>query len=321
MNRMIHRSLRLAKWLVWIKILGNRKIATIFRQSDIPFRLVTSDGRAMIVGKSAIPITVDNAALLAKSWAYLVSVAKASDAQWSTFGPAALKVEVLGIKLIISTPEEAFILHEVFVEGIYSMAATGPVAVVDIGVNIGTASLYFASQPWVASVTGFEPLLPTYEQAKQHLEMNGHLADKIIFFNYGLADSDREALVDYSPTWKGSVGIYTPPQFVQRAADQRKERIRLRNASDVFHEILAKSQVKKTIVKMDCEGAEYEIVKDLVRSGAIQRISAFMIEWHDRGPQILRDALVGCGFVVWTMKTDTDRDIGLMYAVWNESPR
>lgn len=321
MNGVIRRPLRLAKWLLWIKILGNREIAKVFRCSDVPFSLVNSGGRSIRLGRSVVEITTDNAGLLAESWKYLAYLATASNAKWSTYGSAALQVEICGITLIISTIEEAFILHEVFAKGIYSMAATGPVDVVDIGANIGIASLYFASQPWVASVVGFEPLLPTYEQAKRHLEMNRHFADKITLFNYGLADSDQEILVDYSTTWKGSVGIYAPPQFVKSAADQRKERIRVRKASDAFHEILAKSKAKAIIVKMDCEGAEYEIVKNLVRSGAIQNISALMIEWHDRGRQVLSSTLLDNGFVVWAVKADIDRDLGIMYAVKAGTPR
>lgn len=321
MSGAIRGPIKLVKWLTWIKILGNREIAKVFRDSDVPFSLVKPDGPAMCLGSSAVKITADNAALLAKSWKHLASVATASNAEWSTHGSAALQVEVLGITLIISTTEEAFILYEVFAKGIYSMGATGPVNMVDIGVNIGTASLYFASQPWVTRVIGFEPLLPTYERAKQHIEMNRHLADKITLLNYGLADSDREVLVDYSPTWKGSVGICAPPQFVRSATDHRKETISVRRASDAFHDILAKSQIETVIVKMDCEGAEYEIVTDLARSGTIQDISALMIEWHDRGHQILSSTLRDNGFVVWTVKADLDRDLGIMYAVRIGAPR
>lgn len=35
------------------------------------------------------------------------------------------------------------------------------------------------------------------------------------------------------------------------------------------------------IVKLDIEGAEYEVVQDLINTGAIKRIKELYVEWHD----------------------------------------
>jgi hypothetical protein len=35
------------------------------------------------------------------------------------------------------------------------------------------------------------------------------------------------------------------------------------------------------IVKLDIEGAEYEVIESLLESGAINRINELFIEWHD----------------------------------------
>src|ERR1017187_4703817 len=161
----------------------------------------------------------------------------------------------------------------------------GPVHCIDIGANVGIASLSFALQPWVCQVTGFEPLKPTFEKALKHLDSNPTIAGKVTLYNFGLAGSDREVAVEYSPTWKGSVGIRNSPSFIRTANDRTTEHMQLRKASAVLQEIGVGNHDEKFVIKMDCEGAEYEIIDDLVKSGSIQNISALMIEWHDLGAE------------------------------------
>ena len=44
--------------------------------------------------------------------------------------------------------------------------------------------------------------------------------------------------------------------------------------------IAAADNYDKIVVKLDVEGAEYEILEDLIRTGAISKISKIYIEWH-----------------------------------------
>ena len=147
--------------------------------------------------------------------------------------------------------------------------------------------------------------------------MNSRLCNKIKLFNHGLASSDRQIDVTYSPTWKGSVGMFSSPQFVLDAPD----RSQVRSASITMRQILAEHKGEAVIVKMDCEGAEYEILAALDDSKTLRQVTGFMIEWHDRGVEPLASLLRKNGFVVWTTRTNIDRDLGILYAanVGNEA--
>ena len=61
----------------------------------------------------------------------------------------------------LTTAEQVNMAQEVFVDGCYDFRLAGTWTVLDIGANIGLASLFFAAQPWVESVLAFEPFAPT----------------------------------------------------------------------------------------------------------------------------------------------------------------
>jgi FkbM family methyltransferase len=42
----------------------------------------------------------------------------------------------------------------------------------------------------------------------------------------------------------------------------------------------ASCEYDEIILKLDIEGAEYEVLQDMVNTGAINKISKLMIEWH-----------------------------------------
>src|SRR5210317_1193049 len=52
--------------------------------------------------------------------------------------------EIDPFKLLIKTPEDLFIINEIFIENCYNFHTIHkPITVIDIGMNVGFASLYF----------------------------------------------------------------------------------------------------------------------------------------------------------------------------------
>ena len=178
------RWLRLVKWTF---LLRSQTIAKAFIENRGPSQLLNRDRSGIIVGDSELAISEQNADLLFKEYYRLASLSKNQGARWANLGADGLAVEVSGIRMEVSIPEQIFIIDEVFSEKVYGLVSNGPAQVIDIGVNIGTATLYFANHPWVNKVIGFEPIEPTYRKAKHNIALNPLIASKISLFNFGLA--------------------------------------------------------------------------------------------------------------------------------------
>jgi hypothetical protein len=64
---------------------------------------------------------------------------------------------------------------------------------------------------------------------------------------------------------------------------------------------------------MDCEGAEYEILKSLDKAGILKNVSAIMLEWHYRGELLVLDILRKNNFVCFSQNSNASW--GMIYGV------
>jgi len=305
-------KVRLAKWSV---LFGSVAIARAFVYIDGSFTLLEPDRRSVRIGRGVVRLTPGNAQTFTYAWSLMQDLAENAGARWRALDETAFEAEINGVRVKVSTYEEAFILHEIFLEGIYALEGQAPARVIDIGANVGCASLYFAQQPWVERVIGFEPIAPTCGKARANLERNPELAGKISLNNYGLAGSDRTVSVLYAEEWAGSVGMTEVNRSVAKSKNRRNEEMVLRRASSVLEE-LGVAAGGRTIAKVDCEGAEYEIFDDLAASGLLKRFAGFLIEWHGAGGNVrLTKLLREQGYTVSEGKQYPDGNLGLIYAL------
>jgi hypothetical protein len=74
------------------------------------------------------------------------------------------------------------------------------------------------------------------------------------------------------------------------------------------------------LLKLDAEGAEYEIIDRLVETDAIKEINAAAIEWHDSaGVEYLTSHLLASGFQSQAKPLEPDGSIGMIDA-WSIEP-
>ena len=64
--------------------------------------------------------------------------------------------------------------------------------VIDIGMNVGIASLFFATLPHVEKVYAFEPFKAPYLRAMDNFKLNPALSAKIQAYNFGLSNKFEE---------------------------------------------------------------------------------------------------------------------------------
>ena len=77
---------------------------------------------------------------------------------------------------------------------------------------------------------------------------------------------------------------------------------------------LGRNGKEKVFCKIDCEGAEKEIVPSLEMSGLLHRIHVLMMEWHFSPPKSLIDILTRNGFTVFFDHSVRDK-LGFIKAV------
>lgn len=211
----------------------------------------------------------------------------------------------------ISTQEELYILHELIAESIYTYKVSEPCVVMDIGMNVGFASILFAQQP-DTQVVAFEPFRPTYLIAQENLRENPHVAGRVKAFNYGLSDSDAETTWEYVESKRGMCGCFARSEGKKTT----RETVRLRRASEVVDEVSQAYPHRALIMKVDCEGSEHLIIPELITSGKIKKVNLLMMEWHRMGdlqPASLVTQLIGANFMV-TCRGSMACESGMIYA-------
>jgi FkbM family methyltransferase len=150
--------------------------------------------------------------------------------------------------------------------------------IVDIGANIGAASVFFAAQYPPARIFAFEPAPQTFEL----LGRNVAALKNIRAFDFGLFDRDCEL-----PLFLSRVDPVTNSVGASFLNTRDAVMIRLRNAATVLREL----QVDAIdILKLDTEGCELAILRSIAH--LLGRIQAIYLEFHDEADRIAMDEIL-----------------------------
>jgi len=210
-----------------------------------------------------------------------------------------LKVNVNGVELYITDPEILFIISEVFANGSYNiLPAQRDLIVIDIGMN-------------VQKIYAYELFPLTYKQAERNILANT-CGGKIWPHAFGLGREETFLELPYATRQKGRMGINGLPK--DEVYDQVvMQQVQVKKASSEIKRIDEENPGKYKVCKMDCEGAEYEIMEELVASDTLKLVNAYMIEWHYKKPGRMVEALQNNGFTVFYSTFPSDQ-AGMLYA-------
>lgn len=223
-----------------------------------------------------------------------------------------LLAEMDNLKIKLKHSSDFLAFEEIYLRNNYDFYYSDKTAciAVDIGMNIGLATLMLANRPEVFHVYSFEPFLETYTQAQNNLSMNPHLQSKVSMYNYGLSNSEMTQKISYNADFPG--GMRTGSAF--EGTSQGGEEIYLKDASAVLKPIFDAHQDKNIIVKIDCEGSEYSIFDSLERTGLLSIPKIYIMETHDGREQELLLALRKAGYTYFAPYDGRD-GLGSIYAV------
>lgn len=247
----------------------------------------------------------------------LVNLTDQAGAQVKVDENGRLVIGIQSLELPVRSFQELEIMHEIYFKGIYNVQISGEYILIDIGMNVGMTSLYFASRANVLGVYAYEPFEETFKLGQMNIRGNSEVSRKIHAFNYGIGGQSEELTVDYLPEFRGSVGVKgIPPRFVADTLKQSlsKKKIRIRRADEVVREVRAVAGTTRLVAKIDCEGSEYEILRLLDSQSLLQEFCCIMLEWHEKGPGDIIEVLERNGFCCFSFEPHR-KDIGMIYAV------
>lgn len=165
------------------------------------------------------------------------------------------------------------IIREVFLLGDYYFKSSTPAPyIIDCGANIGISTLYFKALYPQATILAVEPSPKNMSFVKQNVEVNNIHGVTML----EAAASDSEGTVSFwEHTHKPGGSTMVKAVYESKIKDSFKE-------YKVPAVLLSKHLPWKVdLLKMDVEGAEGGILKELSQSGSLSKIDRIIMEYHD----------------------------------------
>jgi FkbM family methyltransferase len=161
-------------------------------------------------------------------------------------------------------------LHrEIFVDlSYYFDAQRSDPFILDGGSNIGMSVLFFKALYPKARVLAFEPARPAHRLLVGNMERNGLLGVEVHNAALGRRNGEVAFFDDVD-----DVSTFGTSTRQERLPNARESTVPQRRLSDFVTQ-------RVDLLKLDIEGAEDEVLDDLIDSRAIDRIDQLVVEYH-----------------------------------------
>lgn len=225
-------------------------------------------------------------------------------------------VSINGLTFKVSSLSNFAVLYEIFIQKLYEVGVSQKdIVVIDIGMNVGVASLYFASNENVKSVYAYEPFPETYNEAIFNFNSNPNFSKKILPFNFGVSDETcKKDISLYESGLLSASTISNDDNFGK--IPNKIVSVKLISIVDCFSKVISENPSNKIILKIDCEGEEYAIFKKIKDSDYFDKISCVLLEWHEHGIDDLTEVLTSKGFQYFHVPNENFNS-GMIYAFKN----
>lgn len=191
-----------------------------------------------------------------------------------------------GLRIIVSNhPDDIATVFLMFIRRDYGVIAKGS-RIVDIGGNIGTFAVYSA-RSGAGQVVSYEPGREAFDVLQKNIQMNGML-DCVVPQRMAVSGCEDETVafpIASSPDNR-MLCTDTPPAGYELVPTTTLGTILTRHQLDFVD-----------CVKIDCEGAEYQIVLN-TPDEVWSRIKEIKLEYHMGRPEVLIRRLQQSGYAL-----------------------
>ncbi|VVB82625.1 Hexuronic acid methyltransferase AglP [uncultured archaeon] len=145
--------------------------------------------------------------------------------------------------------------------------------IIDCGANIGLSIIFFKWLYPKSRIYGFEPDKKTFDLLQSNISKN-NLKD-VHLINAAVSDKDGKIDFFIDPKHIGHMAMST------RHGRMPKQKISVQ--SILLSSFIKKNKIEKIdLIKMDIEGSEKEVIRDLNKNKIFDRIKKLLIEYHHK---------------------------------------
>jgi len=174
------------------------------------------------------------------------------------------------------------IVFENFIGGAYDDIDVSNKVVIDVGAGVGDTAILFALRG-AKKVIAFEPFPSLYKKALINIKING-VEDRVSLINAGLGSFNGEVYAELSELQ----GYY-----LFKPAGKSGTKVKFYTLNSLIREHKIENG---SILKMDCEGCEYETILN-ANPEDLKIFEQLIVEYHD-GYMELRKVLEDAGFEI-----------------------
>ena len=222
-------------------------------------------------------------------------------------------ITINGLKFKVSSLSNMVILYEIFIQRIYEVSLFhNNYVIIDIGMNVGVASIYFANMNWVEKVYGYEPFPDTFNEAINNINLNDKISHKIKPLNIGVSSVTCEKSIKLFDS-----GLLSATTLENNNIDNKMAlnqiSVKLISVNDLINNVTNEHPDSKILLKIDCEGEEYGIFDALNTTNNLDNVDCILLEWHEKGIESLAAILKSKGFQYYHFPNES-LNSGMLYA-------
>lgn len=225
-------------------------------------------------------------------------------------------VSINGLTFKVSSLSNFAVLYEIFIQKLYEVGINHKdIVVVDIGMNVGVASLYFANNTNVHKVYGYEPFPETFNEALFNFKLNPEVSKKIIPFKLGISDTTCARDIPLYESGLLSASTISNEDNFGKIPNQVIN-VNLISIEECLNKVYSENPTNKIILKIDCEGEEYAIFNSIKNTNFFNNVNCILLEWHEHGIDKLIETMSKNGFQYFHVPNENFNS-GMIYAFKN----